>query len=555
MLKTLILCLLLASSLSGFSQQPANPNILSGQQVQSLTLLGQLWGFLKYYHPAVAKGSQDWDSVLIQKIPLYLHAAQKEDISRITKAWLDETGIPPVCKTCDNNVPDSLKLNLNLSWINDHNFSKEITDRLHYIRDNRNQGDNRYVSLLQYHMLQVTEKPYYDPAFGYPAPGYRLLLLFRYWNIVNYFSPYKYICGRDWNQLLQEKIPAFYAAADDLAYQLEYVKLVVSLNDGHAYYRTTAVLERCWGKNHFPPFYCRYIDGQMVVSHVFNDSLMALTPLKPGDVIVEVNHEKVSDKWARLAGYVCASNEVARQVSFSTQFLFTAGDNRFIVKKIRAGVTVSDTFVMPRYTGEGVDTSRPWRILNGNIGYVNMEKLVRKQVDSMMQALQGARGIIFDVRNYPNNTWDSIAGYLCTKPFVMCRMSIPDMDYPGVFRFRQPWQFGRVNNHPYAGKLVILTSEISVSHAEFSVMGLQAAAKTTTIGSTTGAKDGDASKPIPLPGGMVTRFSSLGIYYPDGATAQRKGVKIDKIVNPTIKGLQAGRDEILEAGIDYIKSE
>lgn len=555
MKKTLILFGLLASSFGGFPQRPAENNApLAKQQEHSLFVLGELWGFLKYYHPAVAKGLQDWDSVLLKKIPLYLAAKNKEDVSRVTIGWLDETGTPPVCSSCDNHVPDSLQFNLDLSWINEDNFSKAVTQRLLFIRDNRNQGGNRYVSWRN-SSLQFIEKVYNTPAFQYPTADYRLLLLFRYWSLVNYFSPYKYICGADWKDILREKIPAFYNAADTAAYQLEYVKLVAALNDGHANFRMTPVLERYWGKNYYPPFYCRFIDNQLVVSHIFNDSLAALTHMKPGDVILEVNHEKVMDKWARLADYLCASNEVARQVSFSSWCLFTAGDSSFVVKKIRAGITMSDTFVMPRYTGESVDTSRPWRILGGNIGYVNMGTLVKKQVDSAMRALRDTRGIIFDIRNYPNNTWDSVARYLCAKPFVMCRMTMPDMDYPGVFRFRSPRQVGQVNDRPYAGKLVILANETSASHAEFSIMGLQAAANSFTIGSTTKGQDGDFSKPLWLPGGLATRFSCLGIYYPDGTIAQRKGVKIDKIVNPTIKGLQAGRDELLEEGIKYINSK
>ncbi len=85
-------------------------------------------------------------------------------------------------------------------------------------------------------------------------------------------------------------------------------------------------------------------------------------------------------------------------------------------------------------------------------------------------------------------------------------------------------------------------------------MCLQAAAKTITMGSTTAGQDGNFSQRIYLPGGLFTRFSSLGIYYPDGTIAQRKGVRIDKTVIPTIPGLQDGRDEVLEAGIDYIIS-
>ncbi len=62
-----------------------------------------------------------------------------------------------------------------------------------------------------------------------------------------------------------------------------------------------------------------------------------------------------------------------------------------------------------------------------------MGNLAVAQVDTMMQALAGTRGIVFDVRNYPQNTAAAIVNHLCSKPFIFCRTSIPDIDYPGVF--------------------------------------------------------------------------------------------------------------------------
>jgi len=52
--------------------------------------------------------------------------------------------------------------------------------------------------------------------------------------------------------------------------------------------------------------------------------------------------------------------------------------------------------------------------------------------------------------------------------------------------------------------------------------------------------------------GMVLRQSD-GIVYPDGTESQRNGVKIDIEVKPTINGLRAGRDEVLEKALEIAK--
>ena len=54
---------------------------------------------------------------------------------------------------------------------------------------------------------------------------------------------------------------------------------------------------------------------------------------------------------------------------------------------------------------------------------------------------------------------------------------------------------------------------------------------------------------------FMTSMSGNGIFYPDGSNSQRKGVKIDVTVNPTIEGLRAGKDELLEKALEIIQKE
>jgi len=45
----------------------------------------------------------------------------------------------------------------------------------------------------------------------------------------------------------------------------------------------------------------------------------------------------------------------------------------------------------------------------------------------------------------------------------------------------------------------------------------------------------------------------LGVYYPDGSETQRVGIKIDIPIKPTIAGIKAGRDELLEKAFELIE--
>jgi C-terminal processing protease CtpA/Prc len=103
----------------------------------------------------------------------------------------------------------------------------------------------------------------------------------------------------------------------------------------------------------------------------------------------------------------------------------------------------------------------------------------------------------------------------------------------------------------YAGKVVILVDEVSLSQAEYTAMAFRAAPHATVVGSTTAGADGNVSD-FALPGGLRTMISGIGVFYPDKKPTQQIGIVPDKVVYPTIEGLRNGRDEVLEYGIRQI---
>jgi C-terminal processing protease CtpA/Prc len=71
------------------------------------------------------------------------------------------------------------------------------------------------------------------------------------------------------------------------------------------------------------------------------------------------------------------------------------------------------------------------------------------------------------------------------------------------------------------------------------------------LGSTTAGADGNVSA-IPLPGGLGTMISGLGVFYPDRRPTQRVGIVPDVTVRPTLEGVANGQDELLAAAIRFI---
>ena len=86
---------------------------------------------------------------------------------------------------------------------------------------------------------------------------------------------------------------------------------------------------------------------------------------------------------------------------------------------------------------------------------------------------------------------------------------------------------------------------------EVAVMSLRNGANVTVIGRNSAGANGDI-RPLPLPGGINMWFSSLGVFTPEGGQTQRIGLSPDIYVRPTIAGIREGRDELMEAAIEFL---
>ena len=95
--------------------------------------------------------------------------------------------------------------------------------------------------------------------------------------------------------------------------------------------------------------------------------------------------------------------------------------------------------------------------------------------------------------------------------------------------------------------------EVTQSSAEYHAMAFRAVPGAVVIGSTTAGADGNVSM-VPLPGGLSSYISGIGVFYPDKRGTQRVGIVPDFEVQPTIAGIRAGRDEVLEEAIRQIVS-
>ena len=526
---------------------------INKRNITYLTLLGQLWGFLKYHHPAIAKGYYNWDAELFRLLPKFLNSQSEVKVSNVLEHWVDELGKPTPCSTCRqlSKIKNIVVKPDYGSLFNNTIFSKTLTSKLQYILANRNTAPNYYIDISGAGNPQFTHEKAYTNML-YPDAGYRLLALYRYWNMIQYFFPSRNLITEGWNNILPKYIPELIQAKNKTDYAKTIVKLIAEIHDTHAFIGSKVIEE--YQGNYRLPFQAKFIEGKLVVTGYYRDTLNVKEKFKIGDIITSINGTSVENLIKKYLPLTPASNYLTQLRDLPGTYLLRSNNPQFNFELLRnnqsllincRGVELSKI----NYYGYdwNYDNKFPsYDLINSNIGYVFSGRYKNKNLDDIKKKFVGTKGIIVDMRSYPSDEMEYIFGNYI-KPFssAFVRFTNGSIGNPGLFTYSIPVKNGAKTNDNYKGKVVVIVNELTQSNAEFVTMAFQSSPNVTVIGSTTAGADGNISK-IVLPGGISTNISGLGVFYPDGTNAQRAGVKIDYFIQPTLQGIKAGRDELLE---------
>jgi C-terminal processing protease CtpA/Prc len=535
---------------------------LSKQEVDHLFVLGKLWGFLKYHHPAVAKGKFNWDKELTDIIPVVMASRNKQQRSDSLLAWINRLGDVPLCDSCKDSTFKDVALRPDHSWINKANFSAALMTKLIYINANRIRGDQYYIRFGSEDDIHVAAFEH-ENAYGsmtYPAPEYRLLALLRYWNMIEYWYPYKYDLGQSWDNVLKRFIPQVVAADNARTYTVVMQQVIASILDGHAGVQSKIVTE---GYGVFQmPFTVKFIEQKAVIVTIINDSLARQSGINRGDIIESIDGITVKELIRTKRQVISASNE-GGHLNF-LRYILTRSRKESSELLIRRGAALKKVVSFNAPT-KALQKAKPGTfpferdsslcIIQDSIGYVNLGNFQRKDSTKWREMVSKVKGLIIDNRQYPKtlSAGDLIGNAILSPNPVFVKFSSPHPDQPGLFPFSKPTGMGTTGTTGYIPpKIAILINEETQSSIEFQAMLFRRSPGAVLIGSRTAGADGNVAL-INLPGGIITYISGLGVYYPDGIETQRVGIIPDIEVKPTIKGFLNNKDELLDKAVEYIK--
>jgi C-terminal processing protease CtpA/Prc len=395
------------------------------------------------------------------------------------------------------------------------------------------------------------------PGMRYPVTAYRILAAYRYWNAIHYFYPYKHLIGEDWGATLPRMVRLVEAAHDSTEFGLALQTMVTYTNDSHSGVRNNTAIMRYVGA--LPvAVHVQYIGGQPVVIRVGDDSATRASGIAVGDVVMKVDGEDVVARRERTAKFIAHSTPQALDNAVSQSLLW--GNDSLAKVTVRGGDNRERELALPRRQTYFQLMRYPragpiLRLLPGNVGYADLSLLTVPMVDSMFEMFKNTNGIIFDDRGYPQGTAWAIAPRLSNKPvpaaaFQRPLVMSPDSTQWSTYQFVQSTPAG--TKWVYHGKTILLVDERTISQAEHTGLFLEAANKTTIVGSPTMGANGDVTT-VALVGGMYASFTGHDVRHADGRQLQRRGLQPDVVVRPTLAGVRAGRDEVLERAMALLK--
>ena len=401
----------------------------------------------------------------------------------------------------------------------------------------------------------TSEKAYLGMHF--PDLPFRQLAVIRLWAVIDAFFPYKDLMDAPWDDVLTEFLVRMEQVRTAQDYALTLAEMAARLQDNHVWVSGHPQLLAWRGEARLPLEFWN-VDGRVLVAGILDP--MAAPNVRLWDEVTEIDGVSVTTLMNEKEPYLSSANPWSRDY-YLARFLGWGSHHSEAKLTLRKEPGRFETVILKRSKDYPRSSLREWDMIGlkpDNIGYADLSRLQPDQVDELFEKVKDTRGLILDMRGYPNGTAWPMAPRLNVKGAAVGALFMPNIvagDSSGEqgapwMTFQQPLPKG--DGKPlYRGTVVMLIDERTISQAEHTGLFFEAACGVTFIGSPSAGSNGDVTETV-LPGGVTVRFTGQGVRHADGRQLQRVGLQPHIHVRPTVKGLQAGQDEVLERAIQFL---
>lgn len=553
--------------------------------------LCKVWGYAKFFNTENMRRMEDYDILLLDILHKLdtVHDLDDYNVILSTIITIDENDFYTKKDKIDSikkqlhlrdrqtSLQDTNRDNfIEIYWIiNNDVLNKNVQDRLIYAKvygkeKNRKLSKVGLTGIKNIHSLRI---PALNMKWEHFMLGY-----FTYWNLVEYYFPYKIYMDSSWDSVLYKMIVDIYQTKSIQDYTFTLKKMAGHLDDSHAGVGfPKGVHESHFGytrQSQWFPAKFTFIEDTLVVTATHSvPNLSPISGLMVGDIITHINDEPVEKFKSEIEQYLSCSSEAEKDKKsgfYLTNGYLSIQDSVIQLKVLRDQMERSIVIRKDLSYSE-------WSTIGKN------EPIVNSTSCMYMDFSQGAGALrrkfrnlhdsccwIIDLRNYPSSyVGVRLAKYLRTKPQPVAKFSHPSKNEPGLFQAYhrslsfyysnkfdfllnaffpsiQAKIFPTFRTDTFSGKIYVIIGTYTKSYGETIAMILKSYRQDAVfIGTNTSGTNGNVVS-LEIPGGIEVFFTGIDFHYASGERLQRIGVQPDISTPIHVSTIQSHKDHVFD---------
>ncbi|WP_034058269.1 S41 family peptidase [Lacinutrix jangbogonensis] len=365
------------------------------------------------------------------------------------------------------------------------------------------------------------------------------------YNVFQHFYPYFEEVNTNWEQELETALNQSFIDKNENDHLITLEKFTASLKDGHIW-----VSGGSFGK-FVPPIHWEWIEDKLIITQVSNDSIN----LNVGDVVTKIDNMASKEYFKEVNSRISAGTKGWLNHSAQSSSLFGGKDSELLIQVNNETIALKRDKTYNYSVTEIEIQKNKYKLLENGIYYLNLDTIEMDTITSLLPELKAAKGIICDMRGYPNGNHDFISHLLKENDTSKAWLRTPKIIYPD-----QENMLGYVDTgweitakEPFLGdkKVVFIIDGRSISYAESYMSFIEHYNLATIIGQPTAGANGNVN-PFALLANYRMSWTGMKVVKHDGSQHHAVGILPDIYVNKTVEGVKSGKDEFLEKAIEVI---
>lgn len=365
------------------------------------------------------------------------------------------------------------------------------------------------------------------------------------WNVFQHFYPYFDQIEVDWDKVLDIALERALEDETEEDFFLTLNYLVAQLQDGHG-----NVYSRDSMNQAGPPFGAEWIEDRLVVM-----ASQEPEKIQKGDIILTIDGEEMAQTMRDSEEYISGSPQWKH---FKALWRLGYGeiDSTAKIRLLRGDQIIETEFKRTSRMPFKEDKGPNIQELEGDVFYINLDQAPWKDIQARIDDIATAKGVIFDLRGYPNGNHGVISHLLSEKDTSDAWMRIPQIIYPDrehISYRNSSWGIPALEPH-IQGRVVFLTDGRAISYAESFLSFIEHYRLAEIVGQPTAGANGNIN-PFVLPGGFRLIYTGMRVVKHDGSQHHTIGIQPTIFTKRTIQGVRQGRDELIEKALGIIDRE